>query len=119
MKRKETNKKKLQQAIESREKAKSKITWRRQVSDPLGKGNGSTHPRQNYAQAKSTNHQNIHKLPLHICILPLNKCQPWAQTGQAGSQNRSDRFHQTGQAGYQNRPDRLGTVDHTPQKPKM
>jgi hypothetical protein len=32
--------------------------------------------------------------PLHICKLPLNKCQPWAQTGQAGSQNRSDRFHQ-------------------------
>jgi hypothetical protein len=56
-KRKETNKKKLQQAIESQTKAKSKITWRRQVSDPLGKGNSSTHPRQNKAQAKSANHQ--------------------------------------------------------------
>jgi hypothetical protein len=56
-KRKETNKKKLQQAIESQRKAKSKITWWRQVSDPLGKGNDSTHPRQNYAQAKSANHQ--------------------------------------------------------------
>jgi hypothetical protein len=93
-KRKETNKRKLQQAIESREKAKSKITWRRKVSDPIGKGNGSTHPRQNHAQAKSTNHQSIQELPLHICKLPLNKCQLWAQTGQAGSQNRSDRFHQ-------------------------
>jgi hypothetical protein len=51
------NKKKLQQAIESQRKAKKKITWRRQVSDPLGKGNGSTHPRQNYAQANSANHQ--------------------------------------------------------------
>jgi hypothetical protein len=55
---KETNKKKLQQAIESQTKAKSKITRRRQVSDPLGRGNGSTHPRQNKAQAKSANHRN-------------------------------------------------------------
>jgi hypothetical protein len=75
--------KKLQQAIESWRKAKSKITWRRQVSDPLGKGNGSTHPRQNHAQAKSTNHQSIQELP-------LNKYQPWAQTDQSGYQNRSD-----------------------------
>jgi hypothetical protein len=51
-KRKGTNKKKPQQAIESQWKAKSKITWRRQVSDPLGKGNDSTHPRQNHAQNK-------------------------------------------------------------------
>jgi hypothetical protein len=43
----ETNKKKLQQAIESQTKSKRKIIYRRQVSDPLGKGNGSTHPRQN------------------------------------------------------------------------
>jgi hypothetical protein len=56
------------------------------------------------AQAKSTNHQSIQELPLNICKLPLNKCQPWAQTGQIGSQNQSDRFH---------------TADHTPQKPKM
>jgi hypothetical protein len=92
-KKKINDQKKLQQAIESREKAKSKITWRRQVWDPFGKGNGSTHLRQNYAQAKSTNHQSVQELPLHICILPLNKCQLWTQTGQAGSQNRSDRFH--------------------------
>jgi hypothetical protein len=56
--RKETNKKRLQQAIESLTKAKSKFTRRRQVSDPLGKGNGLTHPRQNTAQAKSANHRN-------------------------------------------------------------
>jgi hypothetical protein len=77
-KRKEMNKKKLQQAIESQTKAKSKITWRRQVSDPLGKGNGSTHPRQNYAQTKSANHQtkarNTQRAPLHTCKLPLNQC---------------------------------------------
>jgi hypothetical protein len=34
------------------------------------------------------------RAPLYICMLPLNKCQPWAQTGQASSQYRSDRFHQ-------------------------
>jgi hypothetical protein len=37
-KRKETNKKKLQQAIESQRKAKSKITWRRTNLGPLRQG---------------------------------------------------------------------------------
>jgi hypothetical protein len=55
--------------------------------DPLGRGNGSTHPRQNHAQGKCTNHQSKQELP-------LNKCQLLAQTGQAGSQDWSDRFHQ-------------------------
>jgi hypothetical protein len=62
-KKKEMNKKKLQQAIDSQRKAKSKITWRRQVSDTLGKGNDSTHPRQNHAQEKSTNHQTKARKP--------------------------------------------------------
>jgi hypothetical protein len=57
-KRKETNKRIPQQGIESQRKAKSKITWRRQISDPLGKSNGSTHSRQNHAQSKSANHQS-------------------------------------------------------------
>jgi hypothetical protein len=43
------------------------------------------------------------RAPLHICKLPMNKCQPWAQTGQAGSRNRSDRFH---------------PADHTPKSQK-
>jgi hypothetical protein len=65
---------------ESQRKTKSKITWRKQLWDPLGKGNGSTHPRQNYAQAKSANHQTkarkTHKK--HTCKLPLNQCNsPW------------------------------------------
>jgi hypothetical protein len=81
--RKETNKKKHQQAIESQRKPKSKMTWRRQVSDPLGKGNGSTHPRQNHAQEKSANHQSKARTtqrappahmqaPLSQSTLPLN-----------------------------------------------
>jgi hypothetical protein len=113
------NKKKLQQAIKSQRKAKSKITWRRQVSDPLGKGNDSTHPRQNHAQEKSTNHQSIQELPLHICKLPWTSAnsghkpvRPVPKTGQTGSTK-------TGQTGSQNQSGRFGTVDHTPQKPKM
>jgi hypothetical protein len=106
---KETNKKKLQQAIESQTKAKNKITRRRQISDPLSKGNGSTHPRQNKAQAKSTNHRkqssNNHKeLPLHTCKLPLNQCtSPWTKACKP-AENRaaaatSAHTGQTGQTG--------------------
>jgi hypothetical protein len=43
------------------------------------------------------------RAPLHICMLPLDKCQNRAQTGQAGFQNRSDWFH---------------TADHTPKSQK-
>jgi hypothetical protein len=112
IKRNEMNKKKLQQAIESQRKAKSKITWRRQVSDSLGKGNGSTHPRQNYAQAKSANHQTKAQKPqrappAHMQAppkpmqLPLDECMQttwWKQsscissvaTGQTSQHHRSD-----------------------------
>jgi hypothetical protein len=44
-------------------------------------------------------------------MLPLNKCQIWAQTGQAGSQNRSDRFSKPVRPISHSRPH--------PQKPKM
>jgi hypothetical protein len=94
-KRKETNKKKLQQVIESQRKEKRKITWRRQVSDPLGKGNDTTHPRQNYAQAKSANHQTKARKtqrapPAHMQAppepmqLPLDECMQttWQKTEQ-------------------------------------
>jgi hypothetical protein len=76
---------KLQQAIESQWKAKNKITCRRQVSDPLGKGNDLTHPRQSYAQATRANHQTKARkperaLPAHMqdpsepMQLPLDEC---------------------------------------------
>jgi hypothetical protein len=94
-KRKEKNKNKFQQAIESQTRAKENITWRRQVSDPLGKGNDSTHPRQNYAQAKSTNHQTKARKPqrappAHMQAppepmqLPLDECMQitWRKTEQ-------------------------------------
>jgi hypothetical protein len=82
------------------------ITRRTQVSDPLGKGNGSTHLRQNYAQAKSTNHQkqrseNHKELPLNQCnshgrmharnILKQGSCNNSALTGQTGHHHWSDR----------------------------
>jgi hypothetical protein len=60
------------------------------------------------AQTTKTNKSS----PCTYANSPLNKCQPWAQTGQAGSHNQSDRFHQ-------NRSGRFRTADHTPQKPKM
>jgi hypothetical protein len=112
-KRKETNKKKLQQAIKIQKKAKSKITWRRQFSDPLGKGNDSTHPRQNYAQAKSANHQTkarktTKRSPCTHASSPWTNatppgrmhakhhlkrgsCNNSAVTGQTGQHPRSDR----------------------------
>jgi hypothetical protein len=97
-KRKETNKKKLQEAIESQTKAKRKVTWRRQVSDPLGKGNGSTHPRQNYAQAKSTNHQTkarkitksspcTHASSPWTMQFPLDECMPTTRQKQSSCTN--------------------------------
>jgi hypothetical protein len=55
---KEKRKRNSNKPSKAKGKAKSKITWRRQVSVPLGKGNGSTQPRQKHAQAKSTSHQS-------------------------------------------------------------
>jgi hypothetical protein len=96
-KRKETNKKKLQQTIERQRKAKIKITWRRQVSDPLGKGNGSTHPGQNNAQAKSANHQtkiqNHKELPLHTCKLPWTNATPPGRM-HANHLKKTEQLHQ-------------------------
>jgi hypothetical protein len=82
---KETTKRNLNKRSKAKEKAKRKITSRRQVSDPLGKGNGSTHPRQNHAKEKSANHQSKARTPqrappthmqapLSQSILPLNQC---------------------------------------------
>jgi hypothetical protein len=106
-------KRKLKQVIESQRKAKIKITWRRQVSNPLGKGNNSTHLRQNYAQAKSTNHQTkarkpqrappAHmRAPIEPMLLSLDICMQttWRKqssyissslTSQTGHHHRSNR----------------------------
>jgi hypothetical protein len=71
-------KRKLQQAIKSQTKEKRKITWRRQVSDPLGKGNASTHPRQDHAQAISTNHQTKARKPQRTKSSPCTHASsPW------------------------------------------
>jgi hypothetical protein len=110
-KRKETNKKKLQQAIESQRKAKKKITWRWQVSNPLGKGNGSTHPRQIYAQEKSTNHQT--KNSKTMMSSPCTHARsPWTNATPAGRMHANHFMKQsnyissalTGQTGGQDRP---------------
>jgi hypothetical protein len=122
------NKKKLQQAIESQTKAKRKITWRRQVSDPLGKGNGSTHPRQNYAQTKSANHQTKARKTTKSspCThasspwtnatpprrmhakhhLKQDSCNNSALTGQTGHHHRSNRCSTCAQDQHSDRSDR-------------
>jgi hypothetical protein len=60
-----------------RSKAKERQRARSLEEEPLGKGNGSTHPRQNHAQAKITDHQTktrtTQRAPLHICKLPLSQ----------------------------------------------
>jgi hypothetical protein len=99
-KRKETNKKKPQHVIESQRKAKSKITRTRQVSDPLDKGNDSTHPRQSKAQAKSANHQSKARTlqrapPAHMHAPPEPKHTPPEQMQQCrtGMQQRAKPAH--------------------------
>jgi hypothetical protein len=47
---------KSDQKPEERQRARS--LEEEEISDPLGKGNDSTHLRQNHAQAKSTHHQS-------------------------------------------------------------
>jgi hypothetical protein len=140
------NKKKLQQAIESQRKAKSKITWRKQVSDPIGKGNGSTHSRQNYAQAKSTNHQTKARKPqrappTHMQASPepmknswTNACKPLGEnrgdasaqlwpvrpvttTGQTGAQHVNRTSPLTSQTGDHDRSDRWHTEPRNGLKP--
>jgi hypothetical protein len=57
--------------------------------------------------------------PCTYACSPLNKCQPWAQTGQTGSHKRSDRFHQNRSDRF---PKQVRLISHSrphPQKPKM
>jgi hypothetical protein len=118
-KRKETNKKKLQQAIERQTKAKSKITWRSQVSNPLGMGNSSTHPTQKQAQAKSANHQTktrkaTKSSPAHMQAppetmqLPLDECMQTTWRKQSSCISSA----LTGQTGHNHRSDRCPTYEH-------
>jgi hypothetical protein len=98
-KRKETSKKKLQQVIESQRKAKRKITWRRQVLDPLRKGNSSTHPTQNYVKQRvQTTKPKLEKTTksppcTHANSPWMNACEPPHETEQLQqlSSKRTDR----------------------------
>jgi hypothetical protein len=66
-KRKEKDKKQIKGNLSKRWKAKERQRARsleeEQVSDPLGNGKGSTHPRPNHAQAKSANHRTKARTP--------------------------------------------------------
>jgi hypothetical protein len=94
---------------------------------PLRQGNGSTHPRQNYAQAKSTNHQSKARklqrappahmqappepmqLPLDVARKPPRKqssCFSFALTGQTGQPHRSDRCARSSSTWHSHQSDR-------------
>jgi hypothetical protein len=126
--------------IESQTKAMGKIIWRRQVSDPLGKGNGSTHPTQNYAQAKSANHQtkarkttksspcthasspwtNACKTPLEIRAAATTQhwpVRPVNTTGQTGVQQVNRTCTLTGQTGDLDRSERWTPEPRNGSKP--
>jgi hypothetical protein len=117
-KKERNNKNKLQQAIESQRKTKSKITWRRQVWDPLGKDNGSTHPRQNKAQAKSANHQTkaLKTTKSSPCT---HASSPWTNATPPGRMHAKHHLKQgscnnsalTGQTGRYHRSDRCATCE--------
>jgi hypothetical protein len=117
-KRKEMNERKLQQAIKSQTKAKSKITWRRQVSDPLGKGNGSTHLRQTMLKQRAqTTTPKLEKPqrapPAHMQAppkpmqLPLDECMQTTWTKQSSCISSA----LTGQTGHHHRSDRCPTYE--------
>jgi hypothetical protein len=127
-KRKEMSKRNSNKWSKAETKAKNKITWKRKVSDPLGKGNDLTHLRQNYAQEKSANHQtNARKPqwapPAHMQAPPepmqlaLDECMQttwWKQsscissalTGQTGQHHWSDRCAIGEQSQHSDRSDR-------------
>jgi hypothetical protein len=67
------------------------MTWRRHVSDPLGKGNGLTHMRQNYAQAKSTNHQTKTRKPQRAPPAHMQAPPGWMH---ANHLKKTDPLHQ-------------------------
>jgi hypothetical protein len=117
-KRKGMNKKILQQAIESQRKTRRKITSRRQVSDPLGKGNDSTHLRQNYTQAKSANHQTKARKPQRAPTAHM-QAPPWTNAIPPGRVHADHFMKQsscyssalTGQTGRHHRSDRCATCE--------
>jgi hypothetical protein len=82
-KRKEMTKRNFNKWSKAKGKAKNKVTWRRQVMGPLGKGNDSTQPRQKQAQAKSKRppKQSSKTTKNSLCThasSPLNQCNsPW------------------------------------------
>jgi hypothetical protein len=69
-KRKEMNKKKLQQAIESQRKGKEQDHLKKTSLGPFRQGQRLDTSETNYAQAKSTNHQSIQQLPCTYASSP-------------------------------------------------
>jgi hypothetical protein len=62
---------------------------------------------------------HMHAPHEQVPTLGINWSDRFPQTGQTGFPKPVWPITKIGQAGCQNRSDRFGTVDHTPQKPKM
>jgi hypothetical protein len=77
-KRKETTKKTLKSDRKLKERQRARSLEEEQVSDPLGKGNSSTHsgPKtmlKQRAQTTNPKFKQHQELPLHTCKLPLSQ----------------------------------------------
>jgi hypothetical protein len=117
-KKKRNDQKKLQQAIESREKDKEQDHLRKTNLRPLRHGQ-----RLDTSETKLCSSKE-HKLPKHTRAPPAHMQTPLERVPTLGT-NRSGRFPKpvrpitkNSQAGCQNWSDRFGTTDHTPKKPK-
>jgi hypothetical protein len=93
-KKKETDKKKLPTSDRKPKKGKEQDHLKKTSLGPLGKGNSSTHPRQNCAQAKSTNHQTKTRKqqrapPAHMQAPPEPMQLPWTNTCKPLEENRA------------------------------
>jgi hypothetical protein len=128
----ETTKRNSNKSSKAKGKEKSKITWIRQVSDPLSKGNSSTHPRQKLCSSKE------HKPPIQSlkttksspCTdatpprrmhanhnAKQSSCFSSALTSQTGQHHRSDRCPTHEQGQHSDRLDRCTTEPRNGSKP--
>jgi hypothetical protein len=77
-KRKETSKRNSNKRSKAKERQRVRSLEEEQVSDPLGKGNGSTHPRQNMLKqrANSTKGTQGHEPKTHTRAPPAHMQAP-------------------------------------------
>jgi hypothetical protein len=115
-KKKRTEQKETPTSDRKPNKGKEQDHLKRTSLGPLGKGNGSTHPRQNKAQAKSTNHRNkarkaTKSSPCTHASSPWTNAPPPGRMHANHLKNRAAATNQlfTGQSGHHHLSDRWPT----------